>query len=52
MASILFKIVRLYYSQFKCNYLKNEKLFFIFYFHFWNLRKILNIFEKKYDFQS
>ena len=47
MASILFKIVRICNSQFKCNYLKNEKLFQIFLFHFWNIRQILNIWKKR-----
>ena len=43
MPSILFKIVRICNSQFKCNYLKNERLFRNFLSHFWNLRHILNI---------
>ena len=47
MASILFKIVRICYSQFKCNYPKNEKLLLNFLFHFWNLRQILNILKER-----
>ena len=47
MTSILFGIVRICSSLFKCNYLKNEKLFFKFLFHLWNLYLLLNIFEKK-----
>ena len=47
MASILFNIARICNSQFKCNYLKNEKLFLEFLFHFWNLPQILNILKKK-----
>ena len=34
-------------SQFKCNFLKNENLFFNFLFHFWNLHQILNILKEK-----
>ena len=33
-------------SQFNCNYLKNEKLFLNFLFHFWNLHQILDILKK------
>ena len=47
MASTLFKIVRIYNSQFKCNYLKNHKLFPNFLFHFWNVNQILNILKEK-----
>ena len=47
MASILFKVVRICNSQFKCNYLKNNKLFLNFLFNFLNLHQILNILEKK-----
>ena len=32
---------------FKCNYLKNEKLFLHFLFHFWNLHLILNNLKQK-----
>ena len=42
MASIPLKIVRIHNSQFKCNYLKNERIFLNFLFHFWNLHQILN----------
>ena len=47
MASILFKIVRICNSQFKCTYLKSEKLFLNFLFIFWNLHQILNILKKR-----
>ena len=47
MARILFNIARILNSQFKRNYLKNEKLFLYFLFHFWNLPHILNILKKK-----
>ena len=47
MASIMFKIARICNSEFKCNYLKNEKHFLDFLFHFWNLRLILNILKEK-----
>ena len=43
MASILFNIARICNSQCKCNFLKNEKLFLNFLFHFWNLHQFLNI---------
>ena len=46
MASILFKVVRICKSQFKCNYLKNQKLFLNFLFDLWNLHQILNILKK------
>ena len=47
MASILFEIVRIFNSQFKCNYLKNEKRFLNFRFHFWNLHEILNLLKER-----
>ena len=47
MASILLNIARICNSQFKCKYLKNEKHFLYFLFHFSNLNQILNILEKK-----
>ena len=47
MARILFNIARICNSQLKCNYLKNEKLFLNFLFHFWNLHQILDILKKK-----
>ena len=47
MASILFNIPRICSSQFKCKYLKKEKLFLDFLFHFCNLHQILNAIEKK-----
>ena len=43
MASILFKIPRICNSEFECNYLKNEKAFLDFLFHFFNLHEILNL---------
>ena len=46
MASILFKIVRTCYSQFKCSYMKNEKCFCNFLFPFWYLHQILNFLSK------
>ena len=46
MASILFKVVRMCNSKFKCNYLKNEKLFLNFLLHFWILHEILNILKE------
>ena len=47
MASILLKIVRICKSQFTCNYLKKEKVFLNFSFHFWNVHQVLNILEKR-----
>ena len=47
MKSFLFKIVRICNSQFKYNYLKNEKLFLNFLLHFWNLHQSLNILTKR-----
>ena len=46
MPSILFKIVRICNSQFKCNYLTNKKLFLNFLFNFWNLHQNLKILKK------
>ena len=45
-ASILFQIARICNSQFKCNYLKNKKLFPSFLLDFWNLHQILNVLKK------
>ena len=47
MTIILFKIVRICYSQFKRNYLTKEKLFLNILFYFRNLRLILNILKNK-----
>ena len=47
MTNIPFKIARIWNSQLKGNYLKNEKVFLNFLFHFWNLHRILNILEEK-----
>ena len=46
MTSILFKVLRICNSQFKCNYLKNQKLFLNFLFYLWNLHQILNNLKK------
>ena len=46
MGSILFKVVRICKSQFKCNYLKNQKLFLNFLFYFWNPHQTLKILKK------
>ena len=43
----LFNIVGICNSQFKCNYLKNEKLYLDFLSYFWNLHQILRILQKK-----
>ena len=47
MASILLNIVGICNSQFKCKYLKNEKLYLNFLSYCWNLHQILRISEKK-----
>ena len=47
MASILFKIVRICKSIFKCNCLKNENIFLNFLLHFLNVHEILDILEKR-----
>ena len=47
MACILLKIVRTWNSQFKCNYLKNGKVFLNLLFHFRILYQILNILKKR-----
>ena len=47
MTSILFGIVRISGSLFKCNYIKNKKILINFLCRLWNLHQILNIFEKK-----
>ena len=47
ITSILFRIVNICRSVFKCNYLKNKKHLLGFLFHLWNLHQILNIFKKK-----
>ena len=46
MASILFLTEAIYYNIFRCIYLRNEKYFPNFFFHFRNLESILNIFKK------
>ena len=50
MTSILFVTENIWRSQFRSNYLKNEKLFLNFFLHFRNLHEILNICEKKMTF--
>ena len=47
MGSILFKFVRNCNFHFKCNNLKNGKVFLNFLLHFWNLHQILNILNKR-----
>ena len=47
ITSILFRIVRIFPSIFKCNYLKNQNHFLSFFLLLWNLHQILNIFKKK-----
>ena len=44
---MLFKIVRICNSQFKCNYLKHKESFLNFFFHFWKLHPISNISKQK-----
>ena len=46
MKSILFEILRISGSRFKCSYLKNETFFLKFWFFFWNIHQILNILKK------
>ena len=43
---MLLKVVRICNSQSNCNYLKNQKLFLTFLFHFLNLYQILNFLKK------
>ena len=47
MTSILFRILRIRSSLFKCNYLKNEKIFLNLLLHLWNPRQMLNILKQK-----
>ena len=47
MPSILFGIVRIWSSLFKCIYLENRKYFLNFLFHLWNLYQILSILKKE-----
>ena len=47
MTSILFAIVRIRSSVFKCNYFFKKELFLHILFHLWNLHQILNIFKKR-----
>ena len=50
MTSILFVIGSFFCNQFKCNYLRNKKLFFNLWLHFWNLHQLPNILKKKMTF--
>ena len=45
--SILFRIVRIYLSLFKCNFVKNKNLFRIFLFHLCDLHQVLKLFKAK-----
>ena len=45
--SAFVKILTICDSQFKCNYLENEKLCLHFLFNFWNLNQILNVLKKR-----
>ena len=48
MTSILVLTETIFWNIFRCNYLRNKKLFLIFFFlHFWSCHSILNIFQKK-----
>ena len=47
ITSILFRILWICCSPFKCNYAKNKKHFLSFLPHLWNLHQILYIFQKK-----
>ena len=47
MTKTVLKIARIWNSQFKYNYLKNEKSFVNFLLHFWNVHQILNILKEK-----
>ena len=47
ITSILFRIVNICRSLFKCNYVKNKKYLMGFLFNLWNLHQILNTFKKK-----
>ena len=49
-ASIMSKVVRICNSQFKCNYLKNKKVFLNFLFHFCNLHQFLRVLKKRMIF--
>ena len=50
MTSILFLTENIWRNQFGSNYLKNEKLFLNYFWHFRNLHLILIIFKKKSTF--
>ena len=48
MKSIVFLIETISRYEFRCNYLRNKKLFINFWLHFWNLYQILNILKKSW----
>ena len=50
MTSILFLTEAVYCNIFRCNYLRNEKLFLNFFLDLLNFDSILNIFKKKMTF--
>ena len=47
MISILFLIEAFYWNIFRCNYVRNEKLFLIYFLGFGNIDSILNILRVK-----
>ena len=47
--SILLLIETILRYQFRCNYLRNKKIFLSFLLHLWNLQSVLNILKKKDD---
>ena len=52
MTSIVFLTEIIWRNQFGSNYLKNEKLFPNYFFHFRNLHEISNILKKKDELHS
>ena len=52
ITSILFRIVRICRSPFKCNYVDNKNVFVSFLFNLWNPHQILKVFQKKEDRHS
>ena len=47
ITTILLLTEAIFCDIFRCNYLRNEKVFLTFCLHFWNLDLILNIFKQK-----
>ena len=47
MTIIVFESVRIYHPRFKCKCLKNQKLFIMFSFLFFNLHQVFNILREK-----